>query len=162
MRRLSARCPCSGGGACRSADGCGAEQRNGCLVSSIARSPLATRRHRRQVVCMQQHLLSSRLCPAGRYVSVPAAYRHRRRRHRVLNSDTAGRLARNAKQQSGSNEQLSPIDPRETKSCCRQSLTICAICHKSVFYRNGWTDRADFWRVGFFRHILYCVIKKFR
>jgi len=26
-----------------------------------------------------------------------------------------------------------------------------SVCHKSVFYRNGWTDRADFRRVGFFQ-----------
>jgi len=37
-----------------------------------------------------------------------------------------------------------------------------SVCHKSVFYRNGWTDRADFWRVGFFQSFLHCVEKKFR
>ena len=30
-------------------------------------------------------------------------------------------------------------------------------CYKSVFCRNGWTDRAGFWFVGFFRPILHCV-----
>ena len=28
-------------------------------------------------------------------------------------------------------------------------LFVC-ICHKSVFYQNGWTDRAGFWHGGFF------------
>ena len=30
------------------------------------------------------------------------------------------------------------------------------VCHKSVFYRNGWTDRVSFWHVRFFRPILHC------
>jgi len=37
-----------------------------------------------------------------------------------------------------------------------------SVCHKSVFFRNGWTDRAGFWHVGFFRLILHCVLRKFR
>jgi len=31
-----------------------------------------------------------------------------------------------------------------------------------VFCRNVWTDRARFWHEGFLRHVVYCVIKKFR
>jgi len=38
-----------------------------------------------------------------------------------------------------------------------------SVCHKSVFYRKGWTDRAGFWHGGFFRPILHLVgCKKFR
>ena len=39
-------------------------------------------------------------------------------------------------------------------------LSVClSVCHKSVFYRNGWTDRAGFWHVGFFQPMLHCVMK---
>jgi len=28
-------------------------------------------------------------------------------------------------------------------------VSVClSVCHKSVFYRNGWTDRAGFWHGG--------------
>ena len=38
-----------------------------------------------------------------------------------------------------------------------------SVCHKSVFYRKGWTDRAGFWHGGFFRPILHRVgCNKFR
>ena len=40
-------------------------------------------------------------------------------------------------------------------------VSVC-VCHKSVFCRNGWTDRAGFWHVGFFRPIIHRDIKKFR
>jgi len=36
------------------------------------------------------------------------------------------------------------------------------VCHKSVFYQNGWTDRAGFWQGGFFRVILHGVVRKSR
>jgi len=36
-----------------------------------------------------------------------------------------------------------------------------SVCHKSVFYRNGWTDRADFWHLGFFQPILHGFLRKF-
>jgi len=42
------------------------------------------------------------------------------------------------------------------------SVCLClSVRLKLVFYRNGWTDWAAFWREGFFRPILHCVIKKF-
>ena len=40
-------------------------------------------------------------------------------------------------------------------------LAMALVCHKSVFYRNGWTDRDGFSQVGFFRPILDCVVRKF-
>jgi len=44
------------------------------------------------------------------------------------------------------------------------AMALCLFmyaCHKSVFCRNVWTDRADFSRGGFLRSILHCVIRKF-
>ena len=35
-------------------------------------------------------------------------------------------------------------------------LCVC-VCHESVLYGNGWTDRAGFWRESFLRPILHCV-----
>ena len=35
-----------------------------------------------------------------------------------------------------------------------------SVCHKSVFYCSGWTDRAGFWHGGFFRSVLHCVLKE--
>ena len=40
-------------------------------------------------------------------------------------------------------------------------LSVCpSVRHKSVFYRNGWTNRAGFWHVSFLPPVLHCV-KKF-
>ena len=36
------------------------------------------------------------------------------------------------------------------------SRGLVSVSHKSVFYRNGWTNRVGFW------HILHCVKRKFR
>ena len=36
------------------------------------------------------------------------------------------------------------------------------VCHKSLFYRNGWTIELVFWRGGFIPPIRHCVICKFR
>ena len=36
-----------------------------------------------------------------------------------------------------------------------------SVRHKSVFYRNGWTNRAGFWHVSFLPHVLLCVKRKF-
>ena len=33
-----------------------------------------------------------------------------------------------------------------------------SVCHKSVFYRNGWTDRAGFCHGGFFQWYVYTVL----
>jgi len=42
------------------------------------------------------------------------------------------------------------------------AMGLCpSVCHKSVFYRNGWTKRAGFWHVSFFPHILHCIKRKF-
>jgi len=35
------------------------------------------------------------------------------------------------------------------------------VCHKSVFYRKGWTNRAGFWHVSFLPSVLHCVKRKF-
>jgi len=38
--------------------------------------------------------------------------------------------------------------------------SVClSVCHKSVFYRNGWTNWAAFWQ--FFPPMLHCAIRKF-
>jgi len=36
-----------------------------------------------------------------------------------------------------------------------------SVCYKSVFYRNGSTNRAVFWHVSFFPPVLHCVKRKF-
>ena len=42
------------------------------------------------------------------------------------------------------------------------SVCLClSVCHKLVFCRNAWADRASFWRVDFFRPILHCALSKF-
>jgi len=42
------------------------------------------------------------------------------------------------------------------------SVCLClSVCHKLVFCRNAWADRASFWRVDFFRPILHCALRKF-
>jgi len=35
------------------------------------------------------------------------------------------------------------------------SVSVC-VCHKSVFYRNGWTNPAGFRHGSFFPPILHC------
>ena len=37
-----------------------------------------------------------------------------------------------------------------------------SVCHKSMFYRNGGTNRAGFWHVSFLPAVLHCVQRKFR
>jgi len=46
-------------------------------------------------------------------------------------------------------------------SCLSLFLSV-SFSRKSVFYRNGWTDRVVIWHVGIFRPILRCVLRKFR
>ena len=43
------------------------------------------------------------------------------------------------------------------------AMGLClSVCHKSVFYRNGWTNRAAcFWHVNFLPPVLHCVKRKF-
>jgi len=43
------------------------------------------------------------------------------------------------------------------------AMTLCpsvclsvSVCHKSEFYRNGWTNRSGFLHGGFFRPFLHC------
>ena len=36
-----------------------------------------------------------------------------------------------------------------------------SVCHKPVFYRNDWTNRAGFWHGGFLPPIPHCVVRKF-
>ena len=41
-------------------------------------------------------------------------------------------------------------------------LSVClSVSYKSVFYRNGWTNRASFWHVSFLPPVLHCVKRKF-
>jgi len=41
------------------------------------------------------------------------------------------------------------------------SVCLCLlVCHRSVFYRNCWTDREGFWHVDFFRPVVRCVTKE--
>ena len=46
------------------------------------------------------------------------------------------------------------------------ALCLCyvclSVCYESVFYRNGWTDRAEFLHVCLFRPIPHSVLVKFR
>jgi len=47
---------------------------------------------------------------------------------------------------------------------CMTLYYVClclSVCHKSLFYRNGWTNRASFWRGSFLLPILRCVKRKF-
>ena len=40
------------------------------------------------------------------------------------------------------------------------AMGLClSVCHKSEFYRNGWTNRAGFWHVSFLPPVLHCVKK---
>jgi len=41
--------------------------------------------------------------------------------------------------------------------CLRVCVSV-SVCHKSVFYQNFLTDRADFWHGCFIRH---CAVRKF-
>jgi len=48
--------------------------------------------------------------------------------------------------------------------CIRGTIAmgLCpSVCHKSMFCRNGWTNRATFWYVSFLPPILHCVKMKF-
>jgi len=49
--------------------------------------------------------------------------------------------------------------PRDSM-LARYWLRPC-LCYKSVFYRNGWTDRAGFWHGSFFRPLVHRVLRKF-
>jgi len=41
-------------------------------------------------------------------------------------------------------------------------VSVClSVCHRSVFYRNGWTNRAGFWHGSFLPPVLHCVDRKF-
>jgi len=43
--------------------------------------------------------------------------------------------------------------------CGPGSITLpVSVCHKSVFYRQWWADRAGFWHRGFLRPVLRCVV----
>ena len=42
------------------------------------------------------------------------------------------------------------------------AMGLCpSVCHRSVFCRNGWMNRARFWHGSFFLPILRCVKRKF-
>jgi len=41
-------------------------------------------------------------------------------------------------------------------------LCLCqSVCHKSVYCRNGWTNRAGFWHMSFLPPVIHCVKRKF-
>jgi len=44
----------------------------------------------------------------------------------------------------------------------RTSHGPVSVCHTSVFYRNGWTNRAGFWHGTFLQPVLHCVKKQIR
>jgi len=45
---------------------------------------------------------------------------------------------------------LPPIFTARRSICCRHVSTVCpSVRHKPVSYQNDWTNRADFWYVGF-------------
>ena len=48
----------------------------------------------------------------------------------------------------------------------RYAVVVClslrpSVCQKLVLYHNDWTNRAGFWREGFFPPVTHCVIWKF-
>ena len=49
---------------------------------------------------------------------------------------------------------------RHMLSSCVHLFVRPSVCHKPVFYRNDWTNRAGFWHAGFLPSIPHCVIKK--
>jgi len=44
---------------------------------------------------------------------------------------------------------------------CLSVVVWLSVCHKSVFYRNGWTNRVGFCHGSFLPPILHCVNRKF-
>ena len=42
------------------------------------------------------------------------------------------------------------------RMCCRRVSVCPFVCHKPVFYRNDWTNRADFCHGGFLPPIPHC------
>jgi len=52
-----------------------------------------------------------------------------------------------------------------TARCYASAVLAMGLClsvrHKSVFYRNGWTNRAGFWHVSFLLPVLHCVKRKY-
>jgi len=59
------------------------------------------------------------------------------------------------------------IRPKESRPTSYNTVYLILACvenfvrHKSVFYKNGWTNRARFWHVSFLPPILHCVKRKF-
>jgi len=58
--------------------------------------------------------------------------------------------------------------PRDVMLARVLAMTLCpsvclsvSVCHKSEFYRNGWANRAGFWRGSFLPTILHCAKRKF-
>jgi len=53
-----------------------------------------------------------------------------------------------------------------TTWCYASAVLAMGLClsdrRKSVFHRNGWTNRAGFWHVSFFPPALYTVLKEIR
>jgi len=59
--------------------------------------------------------------------------------------------------------------PIFTARCYASAVIAMGLClsvrlsvrHKSVFYRNGWTNRVGFWHVSFLPSVLHCIKRKF-
>jgi len=60
---------------------------------------------------------------------------------------------------------ISGFYPHDAMLAWVLAMALClslSVCHKSVFHRNGWTDSAGCWHLGFFPPTLHCVVRKFR
>jgi len=90
----------------------------------------------------------------------------KRRRYRGMTAASSLQRLRRAVRLLGSNA-IAVLLPALLHDSAVLFMTLClfvclSVCHKSVFYRNIWTDRADFWHGGFLRPIVHCVLRKFR
>ena len=49
-----------------------------------------------------------------------------------------------------------PRDAMLARALAVAQCPLACVCHKSVFYRNGWTNRAGFGHGSFFPTVLHC------
>ena len=49
-----------------------------------------------------------------------------------------------------------PRDAMLARALAVAQCPLACVCHKSVFCRNGWTNRAGFWHESFFPPVLHC------
>ena len=57
---------------------------------------------------------------------------------------------------------LMDFEPMLARYCYGRVSVCLSVCHKSVFFRNVWVDRASFWRRSFLRRILHCAVGKYQ